>query len=73
MSERKTFNYAKLRGRMVEKYGTIEKTAEAAGLRRDMISLALNGKRQFTQADIVTLIATLEIPSEEVGAYFFTT
>ena len=73
MSERKAFNYAKLRGRMVEKYGTIEKTAEAAGVRRDMISLALNGKRQFTQADIVTLIATLEIPSEEVGAYFFTT
>lgn len=73
MSERKIFNYAKLRGRMVEKYGTIEKTAEAAGLRRDMISLALNGKRQFTQADIMTLATTLEIPSEEVGAYFFTT
>lgn len=73
MSERKIFNYAKLRGRMVEKYGSIEKTAEAAGLRRDMISLALNGKRQFTQADIMTLAKVLEIPSEEVGAYFFTT
>ena len=73
MSERKIFNYAKLRGRMVEKYGSIEKTAEAAGLRRDMISLALNGKRQFTQADIMTLAKALEIPHEEVGAYFFTT
>lgn len=72
MSERRAFNYAKLRGRMVEKFGTIEKTAEASGLRRDMISLALNGKRHFTQADIMALAKALEIPSEEVGVYFFT-
>ena len=73
MSERQQINYAKLRGRMVEKYGTIEKTAEAAGLRRDMISLALNGKRQFTQADILALARVLEIEDEEIGAYFFKT
>ncbi len=73
MSERKQINYAKLRGRMVEKYGSIEKTAEASGLRRDMISLALNGKRQFTQADILTLARVLEIEDEEIGAYFFKT
>ena len=73
MSERKQINYAKLRGRMVEKYGSIEKTAEASGLRRDMISLALNGKRQFTQADILTLARVLEVEDEEIGAYFFKT
>ena len=72
MSERKTFNYSKLRGRMVEMFGTIGETAEAAGIRRDMLSMALNGRRAFTQAEIATLSATLEIPSEEVGLYFFT-
>ena len=72
MSERKTFNYSKLRGRMVEMFGTISETAEAAGIRRDMLSQALNGKRAFTQAEIATLTQTLKIPSEEVGVYFFT-
>ena len=73
MSERKQINYAKLREKKKKKYGSIEKTAEASGLRRDMISLALNGKRQFTQADILTLARVLEIEDEEIGAYFFKT
>lgn len=73
MSERKVFNYSKLRGRMVEKFGTIAETAEAAGLRRDMLSMALNGHRSFTQAEIAVLAKTLEIPNEEVGIYFFAT
>jgi antitoxin component HigA of HigAB toxin-antitoxin module len=71
MCEKKEFNYSKLRGRMVEVYGTIEKTAEAAGIRRDMISLALNGKRAFTQQEISRLSETLKIPEEEIGTYFF--
>jgi hypothetical protein len=72
MSERKAFNYSKLRGRMVEMFGTIGETAEAAGIRRDALSMALNGKRAFTQAEIAILAQTLQIPSEEVGIYFFT-
>ena len=71
MSEKKTFNYSKLRGRMIELYGTITDTADAAGLRRDMVSLALNGKRAFTQTEISILAKTLKIPSEEIGIYFF--
>lgn len=73
MCEKKEFNYSKLRGRMVEVYGTIEKTAEAAGLRRDMISQALNGKRAFTQQEISKLSETLQIPESEIGTYFFRT
>lgn len=73
MCEKNKFDFSKLRGRMVEKYGTIEKTAEAAGLRRDTLSLALNGKRTFTQSEIVILTKALDIPSAEVGLYFFRT
>ena len=72
MCEKKAFNYSKLRGRMVEKFGTIEKTAEASNIRRDMISQALNGKRAFTQQEISTLAEVLEIPKLEIGTYFFT-
>ena len=73
MCEKKEFNYSKLRGRMVEIFGTIEKTAEAAGIRREMISQALNGKRAFTQQEISILAETLRIPESEIGIYFFKT
>ena len=72
MCEERKFNYSKLRGRMVEVFGTIEKTCEAAGLRRDMVSLALNGKRLFTQPEIYALADALHIPNTEIGLYFFT-
>lgn len=72
MCEERKFNYSKLRGRMVEVFGTIEKTCEAAGLRRDMVSLALNGKRLFTQPEIYALADVLQIPNTEIGLYFFT-
>ena len=71
MCEERKFNYSKLRGRMVEVFGTIEKTCEAAGLRRDMVSLALNGKRLFTQPEILALAEALQISSAEIGLYFF--
>ena len=72
MCEEKKYNYSKLRGRMVEMFGTIEKTCEAAKLRRDMVSMALNGKRLFTQPEISVLSDVLQIPSTEIGLYFFT-
>lgn len=72
MSERMVFNYSKLRGRMVEVYGTIGKTAEAAEIRRDMLSQAMNGRRAFTPTEISRLARVLDIPAEEIGAYFFT-
>ena len=71
MCEDKKYNYSKLRGRMVEMFGTIEKTCEAAELRREMVSLALNGKRLFTQPEISVLADVLKIPDAEIGLYFF--
>ena len=73
MSERYTFDMSRLKGRMVEKYGTIKRTAEASGLRREQISLALSGKRQLTPTEIVRLCQSLDIPDNEVHDYFFQT
>lgn len=72
MSEKKTFNLAKLRGRMVEKFGTVYRAAEAAGIRRELISLALNAKRELTPTEIFKLCEVLEIPDDEIRSYFFT-
>lgn len=72
MSERKTFNLAKLRGRMVEKYGAVYKAAEVAQIPREKISLALNGKRELTPTEIFNLCEALEIQDDEIRTYFFT-
>lgn len=72
MSERMQFDYSRLRGKAVEKFRTLSSLAEKTGIRLEMISLAMNGKREFSQTEINTLCKALEIPPEEIGSYFFT-
>lgn len=64
--------YAKLRGRIVEKYGTISKFGDAVGLSRVSMSNKLTGLTGFSQADILRWCELLEIDISEVGLYFFT-
>lgn len=63
--------FAKLRGRIVEKYGSQAKFAEALGVTEQTVTGKLNGKTQFTIEDIVEWCNLLEIESEEVNVYFF--
>ena len=71
MSEKLTFNYAKLRGRIVEKCGTIQKATAESGIRSELFTDAFKGRRTFTQTEIATLCEILQIPGEEIAAYFF--
>lgn len=64
-------NYRKLRGRIVEKYGTINAFADAIGLSSVAVSYKLNAKRGFKQADIVKWCEALDITPDEIGGYFF--
>lgn len=64
--------YAKLRGRIVEKYGTIGKFSDVVGLSNVSMSKKLTGLTGFSQADIIRWCELLEIDLSEVGAYFFT-
>ena len=66
------FTYNKLRGRIVEKYGTMARFAEDAGLSVQALSKKMNSKTSFNQADIVKWCELLDIPAKEIGAYFFT-
>lgn len=68
-----SFDYSKLRGRMIEKYGSQTAFAEKFGVSNNVFSQKMNHKVRFTSDDIVKIIEMLEIPSEEIGAYFFTT
>lgn len=66
------FDYAKLRGRIVEKYHTCYRFAEALGIGRVMLSRKLNNKVGFTGRDIEACLRLLDINPSEVGDYFFT-
>jgi transcriptional regulator with XRE-family HTH domain len=65
------YDYSKLRGRIVEKYGTMSRFAEELGITLVAVSNKLNNKTGFTRADIEKWANLLEIPSGEYDAYFF--
>ena len=65
------YNYNKLRGRIVEKYGTQERFAEAVGMTKQGLSLKMTGKTSFSQGDIAKWCGLLDIGTEEIVDYFF--
>ena len=48
------YNYDKLKGRIVEKFGSQVAFAKALGISEKTISNKLSGKRYFTQLEIKT-------------------
>lgn len=67
------FDYSKLRGRIVEKYGTLGNFAEAFGRSTVSVSEKMNNKCDWSQADIIKVREMLDIPKAEIAEYFFTT
>lgn len=65
------FEYRKLRGRIIEKFGTISNFADTVGLTPAGVSKKLTGKAQFNQDDIIHWCDLLEINLEEAIPYFF--
>lgn len=65
-------NYAKLRGKIREKFGTQDNFAAAMDMDRSTLSLKLNGKSDWTRLDIEKSCHLLSIPLKEAHAYFFT-
>lgn len=68
------FDYSKLRGRIVEKYGTCENFAAAIGSTPATVSAKLNNKSKITGPDIHKWSQPefLDIAADEIGVYFFT-
>ena len=65
------FDYAKLKGRIKEKYGTQEGFANAIGISPTTISFKINGKAKWQQDEIVKAAKLLEISKKEIVEYFF--
>ena len=66
------YTYNKLRGRIIEKYGTQEEFAREVGISKNSLSLKMNGKTGFSQTDINKWSFLLDISADEIGLYFFT-
>lgn len=65
------YDYAKLNGRIIEKFGTRKSFAKAAKLTPETLSMRLNGKRDFSRDEIFRMAKLLEIPYNELEPYFF--
>lgn len=65
------FDYSKLRGRIVEKYGSQTAFVKYFGTSENTFSLKMNNKVRFTSDDIVKISQMLEIPEDKIGLYFF--
>ena len=66
------FKTNKLRGRIVEMYGTNSRFADAVGCTNEFFSRYLNGKTILNQDMMVKWISALEISDNEIADYFFT-
>ena len=64
-------SYSKLRGRIVEFFGTNAAFADAMGIDRSSLSFKLNNKTPWKREEIEQACILLEIPIEEVHLYFF--
>lgn len=68
-----SFDYSKLRGRIVEKFGSIKAFSDAFGLSYVTMSNKLNGKVAISPADMVKMSEPelLDIQPCEYHLYFF--
>ena len=65
------FDYSKLRGRIVEKYGSQMSFAKAMDISRTL-SLKMSGKRTWKQPEIRLAIKLLGLSDDDIKDYFFT-
>lgn len=65
------YKYNKLRGRIVEKYGSLSAFSEHTIISRVSISNKMTGKCGFSQEDIEEWAKLLDIAPEDYGSYFF--
>lgn len=66
------YTYNKLRGRIVELFGTQMNFAKKLGVSNNSVSKKMNCRTGFSQEDILQWSDLLSISKDEYGDYFFT-
>ena len=66
------FDYSKLKGRIVEKYGSQSALAAEIPISENQLSSYMTGSKRFTTKMIDRIVELLDISPSEIGAFFFT-
>lgn len=67
-----TFNYSKLKGKIIELYGSQANFCKYLGLSQRSLSLKMNNKTFFSQDEITKCVTLLKIKHKDIPTYFFT-
>ena len=66
------FDFDKLVGRIIEKYGTRAAFADAMGMKAGQLTVRLKNKVPFKSPEIEKAAGLLHIKPDDIGRYFFT-
>lgn len=66
-----SYNFSKLRGKIVEVYGTIQAFAGAIGITPLSVGKKLSGKSEWTRDEIMKSCSALGIKTADILEYFF--
>ena len=66
-----TMNYAKLRGRTIERGLTQKSLTSIIGASESQFFQKMSGKYPFKQTEIELISDALQISADEIGTYFF--
>lgn len=69
--ENPKYDYSRLRGRIVEKYGSMSHFADSVGMTRVSVSNRITGKIMFTVEDVDKWATLLDIDVTDLHRYFF--
>ncbi len=67
------FDYSKLKGKIIEKFGTQYNFAKKMNWSERTLSLKMNGNRPWKQTDICKAIKLLGLTEKDIPLYFFYT
>ena len=65
------FDYSKLRGKIIEKYGSQTAFAKEFGISKNVFSKKMNNKTRFNPDDMIKIVKMLDIPEKDINTYFF--
>lgn len=63
--------YMKLKGRIIQMYGSQGRFAKRLGKTEQTVTAKLNSRTQFSQDDIIAWCNALDIEAPSIGEYFF--
>lgn len=63
--------YNRLKGKIIEVFGSLGTFAEAMHMSRSTLSIKMNNKSEWTQKEILEACNLLAIPIEDLHLYFF--